>query len=99
MKSANCVSKNRSSDPSPQNKTRYNEFVKVVFGAGALFGPPSPLTPLPKAAAGRAGPSSSSPGGVDAKKTFEFQDRISGHLAQAQQNGANRSRLHEVVRK
>jgi len=48
MKSANCVSKNRSSDPSPQNKTRYNEFVKVVFGAGALFGPPSPLTPPPK---------------------------------------------------
>jgi len=82
MKSANWVSKNRSSDPSPQNKTRYNEFVKVVFGAGALFGPPSPLTPLPKAAAGRAGPSSSSPGGVDAKKTLEFQDRISGPVAQ-----------------
>src|SRR5690349_10813291 len=59
------------SDPWPTNQTRHIESVEVVFG-------PSPLTPLPNAAAGRAGPSSSSTGGVDAKKRFDFQDRISG---------------------
>jgi hypothetical protein len=78
MKSVNSVAKNRSSDPSARNKTRYNEFVKRIFGRRGLIGRPSPLTPLQNAAAGRAGHSSSSPGGVEAKKTFEFQDRISG---------------------
>ena len=97
MKSGNWVSKSRSSDPSSQNKMRHNEFWEVVFGAGTLFGPPSPLTPLPNAAAGRAGPSSSSPGGVEAKKTFEFQDRISGPMALKKQTAHNRSRLPQLV--
>lgn len=46
MKSPNWLFKNRSSDPYPQNKTRYNQFVEVAFGVRAPFGRPSPLTPI-----------------------------------------------------
>lgn len=73
MKSPNWLSKNRSSDPYPPNKTRYNQFVEVAFGVRAPFGRPSPLTPLRNAAAGRAGHSSSSTGGVEAKKHLNFK--------------------------
>jgi hypothetical protein len=89
MKRANWMSKNRSSDPSRQNKTRYGQFVQVVFGGRGLIGQPSPLTPLQNAAAGRAGHPSSSPGGVEAKKLFEFQDRISGAVSKCTRRGAD----------
>jgi len=55
---------------------RYKPFVNVDFGPSGCFSALSPLTPLWKAAAGRAGHSSSSTGGVEVKKMFEFQDRI-----------------------
>lgn len=80
MKTANWVSKNRSSDPSPQNKTRYNEFVEVVFGARAPFGIPSPLTPSQKQPPGERAHQARRPAASKAKKTFEFQDRISPPL-------------------
>ena len=63
---------NRSSDPSLMIRMRSIQFGELLSRPTPLASRPSPLTP-----AGRAGHSSSSTGGVEPKKTFEFPDRIS----------------------